>query len=104
DETEHLLQPPGLFELDGSPPSGVVPKTIDAAIWAGLAIRDGNQVRLSEEVASIGFEELDGALPRLIRRGLLQRHWPPDSKEAQRTGGDLGLAIAWYLAQSAWDP
>ncbi len=89
--------------IEGNPPD-VVLLTLDAAQWIGLTATDGNTWQLRESLREFRPAELDAILPRLVRRGLFDREWPSDLAEAQKHGGDLGLAIAWYLAQDAWDP
>src|SRR5439155_17439431 len=45
--------------------------------------------------------ELHLQLPRLVRRGLFDSS---RSEQRDARGGDLAYALAWFIAQDAWDP
>ncbi len=89
---------------DGDHRDRIVGLSLDAANWLGLVASTDAGWQLAGHVGAIDVADLDQALPRIVRRGLFDRDWPGDLAEAQKNGGDLGLALSWYLAQDSWSP
>ncbi len=89
---------------DGDHPDRIVGLSLDAANWLGLLESTDAGWQLASPVVGIDVADLDQALPRIVRRGLFDRSWPNELAEAQKHGGDLGLALSWYLAQDSWNP
>ena len=96
-DAERLLQPVGL----GERVPDVIRLTIDAAEWAGLVVVRDGRVAPSESLLGVERGELQQRLPSLVRRGMLRS--APGEPSDERTG-DLVRALAWFLAQDAWDP
>ena len=98
------LQPEAFRKLVGDPPEGVLDAAIDASAWLGLLEEKEGEWGLCDELEAMDPSSIDLALPRMVRASLFAREWPTDFESAQKNGGDLALAISWFLAQDAWNP
>lgn len=104
---QHLidsLQPEILREgPDGDPPD-VVPMALDALVWLNLIRLDATDCVVPiAELEGLPLNELNGRLPGMIRRGLLHSEHLEGADENPPCR-DLVDALAWWLAQDAWDP
>ena len=104
-EIKRLLLPVTPSEV-GIEPIGedVVGWTIDAAEWFGLVERDGDSVKPSRSLDGVEPHELSKRLPTITWKGLLfGRRWDDgDAWDQRGRGGDLALALGWFLAQNPW--
>jgi len=104
---DHLigyLQPNVLSEVhDGDPPD-VVPMALAALEWLNLVRLDATECVVPvAELEGLSPDELNGRLPGMIRRGLLHSE-AIKSNDDDSPCRDLVDALAWWLAQDAWDP
>ncbi len=100
EEIRRYLQPPRL----GDRTPDVIDLTVEAAQWLGLAQQRNDRLAASPELGALDCRRIEARLPRLIRRGLLATGRRPSDSGVESQGRDLARALAWFLAQDAWDP
>jgi hypothetical protein len=99
-EIRRYLQPPRL----GDRTPDVVDLTVEAAQWLGLVQQRGDRLAASPELGALECSQIELCLPGLIRHGLLTTARNLSDSGAESQGRDLAQALAWFLAQDAWDP
>jgi hypothetical protein len=101
-EIRRYLQPPRL----GDRTPDVVDLTVEAAQWLGLAHQHGDRLTASPELGAVAGSQIELRLAGLIRHSLLAARRNPSASgaAAESQGRDLARALAWFLAQDAWDP
>ena len=99
-----FLQPEILREgHDGESPN-VAPMALEALEWLKLVRFDAAEhVVPIAELDGFSLEELDNRLPTAVRRALLHSE-QTDGEDDDSPCRDLVDALAWWLAQNAWDP
>ena len=102
-EIERLLQPQTLEGILGkSPPSGALGKAVDAAEWLKLVKRTDQVLVLSDVLVELDPREFPQRLPAIMAQGLFEREWGEGIEDNRGSGGDLALALSWFLAQNLW--
>ena len=103
-EIKRLLLPEMLSEVEIKLVGAeVVGWTIEAAEWFGLVKRDGENVEPTGSLDGVEPHELSKRLPTIAWKGLSGRRWGDGEAWDQRErGGDLALALGWFLAQNPW--
>jgi len=97
------LQPGILIEGHDSDPPNVVPMALDALEWLNLVDLDANECVVPiAELDGLSSHELNGRLPGMIRRNMLHSEQIKNADDSPCR--DLVDALAWWLAQDAWDP
>tara|TARA_X000001036_G_C20558762_1_gene757495 strand:- start:92 stop:1015 length:924 start_codon:yes stop_codon:yes gene_type:complete len=107
-KVERLLAPNSLDLFGIGAPKGIVELTLTAAEWLKLVKRSGGEVDLTPNLKNLLVEELFERLPIVIDEGLFKREWrnittPEGLKVNRDSGGDIGIVLAWFMAQDPYD-
>ena len=102
-EIKRLLQPQTLEGILGKPPpQGALGKAVDAAEWFKVVKRTDQGLVLSDVLVELDPREFPRRLPTIMAQGLFNREWGEGIENNRGTGGDLALALSWFLAQNLW--